>query len=148
MEQRLSLVTLGVADLQLARRFYEVGLGWRVSDASQPGIVFFQLLGMVMALYPRQALADDTGVPNMAPQGFSGIVLAHNVRSREDVSVVLQTAVQAGGKLLKPAQDAFWGGHSGCFADIDGHAWEVAWNPFWTLADDGSVKLVRQDAER
>lgn len=144
MEQRLSVVTLGVADLERSRRFYEVGLGWTASAASQEGVVFFQLGGMVLTLYPRPALAEDAGLPDAPAPRFSGITLAYNVRDRNEVADVLETAVKAGGSLLKPAQDVFWGGHSGYFADPDGHAWEVAWNPFWPLDADGAVRLPGQ----
>jgi len=144
MEQRLSVVTLGVADLERSRRFYEAGLGWTASPASQDGVVFFQLGGLVLALYPRPALAEDSGLPDTPAPRFSGITLAYNVRSRDEVADVLETAVEAGGTLLKPARDVFWGGHSGYFADPDGHTWEVAWNPFWPLDADGAVRLPGQ----
>ena len=144
MEQRLSVVTLGVADLERSRRFYETGLGWAASAASQDGVVFFQLGGMALALYPRPALAADVGLADAPAAGFAGVTLAYNGRNRDEVADVLETAVKAGGALLKPAQDVFWGGHSGYFADPDGHAWEVAWNPFWPLDADGSVRLPDQ----
>ena len=138
MEQRFSVVTLGVADLQRSLRFYEA-LGWRRGN-SHAEVVFFQANGSVLALYPRELLAKDAQV---APEGsgFSGIVLAYNARSREEVAAVLQEAERAGGRVLKPAQDVFWGGHSGYFADPDGHLWEVAWNPEWELTASGDVKL-------
>jgi catechol 2,3-dioxygenase-like lactoylglutathione lyase family enzyme len=142
MEQRLSLVTLGVADLERARRFYENGLGWRRGN-NHPEVVFYQLGGMVLALWGRDALAQDTHLPN-AGSSFGGIALAYNARTREEVDAVLAEAEAAGAKILKPAEDAFWGGYSGYFADPDGHAWEVAWNPEWTLADDGSVTLGKR----
>lgn len=146
MEQRLSLVTLGVTDLPRSRRFYEEGLGWTASAASQESIVFFQLGGIGLALYSRAALAEDACLPEQngagpdAP-GFGGITLAHNVRSREEVDAVLALARQAGARILKPAQPVFWGGYSGYFADPDGHPWEVAWNPFAPLAEDGAIRL-------
>jgi catechol 2,3-dioxygenase-like lactoylglutathione lyase family enzyme len=142
MEQRLSLVTLGVADLERARRFYEDGLGWRRGN-DHPEVVFYQLGGMVLALWSRDALARDAHLPN-AGSGFDGIALAYNARTREEVDAVLAEAEAAGGKVLKSAEDAFWGGYSGYFADPDGHAWEVAWNPDWTLAEDGSVRLGKR----
>jgi catechol 2,3-dioxygenase-like lactoylglutathione lyase family enzyme len=142
MEQRLSLVTIGVADLERARRFYENGLGWRRGN-NHPEVVFYQLGGMVLALWGRDALAQDAHLPN-ARSGFGGIALAYNARTREEVDAVLAEAEAAGAKILKPAEDAFWGGYSGYFADPDGHAWEVAWNPEWTLADDGSVTLGKR----
>ncbi|MCE3250761.1 MAG: putative Glyoxalase/bleomycin resistance protein/dioxygenase [Geminicoccaceae bacterium] len=139
MEQRLSLVTLGVADLEQSRHFYEDGLGWRRGNAHAE-VVFFQLGGAVLALFARSALAADAGLP-AAGSGFGGIALAYNARSREEVDAVLAEAKAAGATILKPAQDAFWGGYSGYFADPDGHPWEVAWNPDWTLAEDGSISL-------
>jgi uncharacterized protein len=139
MEQRLSLVTLGVADLERSRRFYEDGLGWRRGNAHAE-VVFFQLGGLVLALFARSALAADAGL-QAAGSGFGGIALAYNARSRAEVDAVLGEARAAGATILKPAQDAFWGGYSGYFADPDGHPWEVAWNPDWTILDDGSVRL-------
>jgi uncharacterized protein len=142
MEQRLSLVTLGVADLERARRFYEDGLGWRRGN-NHPEVVFFQIGGAVLALWRRDALAQDAGLPD-AGSGFGGITLAYNARTREEVDAVLAEAEAAGANILKPAEDAFWGGYSGYFADPDGHVWEVAWNPEWTVADDGSVRLPKR----
>jgi uncharacterized protein len=139
MEQRLSLVTLGVADLERARRFYEDGLGWRRGNAHAE-VVFFQIGGAILALFSRKALAADGRLPAEG-SGFGGIVLAYNARSREEVDAVLAEATAAGATILKPAEDAFWGGYSGYFADPDGHPWEVAWNPEWTILEDGSVKL-------
>jgi uncharacterized protein len=139
MEQRLSVVTLGVADLERSRRFYEEGLGWRRGNRHAE-VVFFQLPGMVLALFGRSDLAADAKLP-AAGGGFGGITLAYCTRSREEVDAVLAEAAAAGATILKPAEDAFWGGYSGYFADPDGHPWEVAWNPEWTLADDGSVRL-------
>lgn len=138
MEQRLSMVTLGVADLDRSRRFYEA-LGWR-RHGDQPEVVFFQAGGMVLGLYGREALAKDADVAATGG-GFSGIALAYNTRAKADVDAVLAEAKAAGATLQKPAQEAFWGGYTGYFADPDGHLWEVAWNPYWTIADDGSVKL-------
>lgn len=146
MEQRLSLITLGVADLARSRRFYEQGLGWTPSPASQEAIAFYQLGGqtggMALALYGRDALAEDAHLAESGPtSGFGGITLAHNVRSREAVDALMDRAAQAGARVLKPAQDVFWGGYSGYFADPDGHPWEVCWNPHFPLAEDGSLRL-------
>ena len=138
MEQRLSLVTLGVADLDRARRFYEA-LGWRRSN-DQAEVVFFQAGGMVLALWSREALAEDAGVPAQG-SGFRGIALAYNTRTRDEVDTVLAEAKAAGAEILKPAEDAFWGGYTGYFADPDGHLWEVAWNPDWTITEDGGTRL-------
>ena len=138
MEQRLSLVTLGVVDLEISLRFYEA-LGWKRGNAN-PSVVFFQLHGMIMALWSRSALAEDAGLaPN--ERGFGGIALAYNARSKADVDAVLAEAERAGARILKPAKDTFWGGYSGYFADPDGHPWEVAWNPEWKLNKKGEVKL-------
>jgi uncharacterized protein len=139
MEQRVSLVTLGVADLKRSREFYE-RLGWRRSMAKAEGVVFFQAGGMALALFPRQELAKDA---NVTPQGdgFRGISLAYNARNRAEVNSVLEEAEAAGAKLVKPAQDAFWGGYSGYFSDPDGFLWEVAWNPSFVMAEDGSIRI-------
>jgi uncharacterized protein len=139
MEQRISLVTLGVADLKRSRRFYEEGLGWRPGYVSEE-VVFLQAGGLVLALFPRLALAADARLADTG-SGAGGIALAHNVRRREEVEAVLSEAAAAGATILKPAEDASWGGYSGYFADPDGHPWEVAWNPHWTIEADGSVRL-------
>ena len=140
MEQRLSVVTLGVADLPRARRFYEKGLGWTPSVAGNEHVVFFQVGGMVISLWSRAELAKDARVADDG-EGFSGIALAHNVRERGEVDRVIAKAGHAGARILKPAEDTFWGGYAGYFADPDGHIWEVAWNPFWPIDAAGNVKL-------
>ncbi|MGP1397740.1 MAG: VOC family protein [Inquilinaceae bacterium] len=140
MEQRLTMVTLGVADLDRSRRFYIEGLGWRPSDVASDSVVFIDAGGVVLGLYGRDALAEDIGIDS-AGRGFAGVALAHNVATPEAVAEVLDQAVTAGARLLKPAQDVFWGGHSGYFADPDGHVWEVAWNPFMPLDDQGRMTL-------
>jgi len=139
MEQRISIVTLGVADLNRSREFYE-RLGWRRSMAKSEGIVFFQAGGIALALYPRDELAKDANVAANG-DGFKAISLAYNARNRAEVDAVLKEAETAGAKILKPAQEAFWGGYSGYFSDPDGFLWEVAWNPFFPLAEDGSIRL-------
>jgi catechol 2,3-dioxygenase-like lactoylglutathione lyase family enzyme len=140
MDQRLSLVTLGVADLGRARRFYCDGLGWRESSAGNKSICFIEAGGVVLGLYGREALAEDVGI-SADGSGFSGFTLAHNVASEADVDRVLAEAVAAGATLVKPGQKVFWGGYSGYFADPDGHLWEVAHNPFFPLDADGRVQL-------
>ena len=140
MEQRLSVVTLGVADVARARGFYE-RLGWRPGGPPSEEIVFFQLPGMILALYGRAALALDARLPPDHADSFGGITLAFCTRSREEVDAVLAEAVAAGGRLSKPAHDAFWGGYSGYFVDPDGHPWEVAWNPFFPIDGTGAVQL-------
>lgn len=139
MDQRLSLVTLGVRDLAQARRFYEEGLGWRRGNRDEE-VAFYQLGGMILALWSRAALAEDAGVPDDGA-GFRGFALAYNAHNREEVDAIVARAARAGGRLVKPAIDTPWGGYAGYFADPDGHLWEVAWNPHWTLRDDGSIHL-------
>ena len=140
MEQRISLVTLGVGDLARARRFYEA-LGWATDAAPDSGVVFFQAGGVVIALWSRAELAEDSGVQD--GDGWGGITLAHNVRSKEEVVSVLAQAGAAGATIARPAGETFWGGYSGVFVDPDGHPWEVAHNPHWTISEDGSVSLGR-----
>ena len=139
MEQRISIVTLGVANLQHSGKFYE-RLGWRRSMAGAEGIIFFQAGGMALALYPRSHLAKDANIPPEG-HGFAGIALAYNARTREEVDSVLAEAEAAGAKICKPARDAFWGGYSGYFRDPDDFLWEVAWNPSFPIAVDGSLHL-------
>lgn len=140
MEQRISLITLGVENLARARRFYEEGLGWRVGMAVADEVVFFQLNGLVLSLYARADLAKDAGVPD-AGGGFAGIALAHNVSTAAEVDRVLGEAQRAGGRIVKPACKAEWGGYSGYFADPDGHLWEVAHNPEFPIDDQGNTRL-------
>jgi len=132
-------VTLGVADMAKARAFYET-LGFKASGQSNEHVTFFQAGGMIFGLYGRAALAADAGVDDSTP-GFSGVALAYNGRDKAEVDAVLAEAVAAGGTLIKEAEDVFWGGYSGYFADPDGHLWEVAWNPFFPIAEDGSISL-------
>jgi predicted lactoylglutathione lyase len=138
MEQRLSLVTLGVADLARARAFYEA-LGWEATMVVSDEVVFFQAGGMVVGLWGRDKLAADSRVTDNG--GWGGITLAHNVRSPEDVDAVLDQASAAGGTVARPGAPTDWGGYSGVFLDPNGHPWEVAHNPSWTLADDGTVRV-------
>jgi uncharacterized protein len=138
VEQRLSLVTLGVTDLARARRFYEA-LGWTTGAGPDDEIVFFQAGGMVVALWDRTQLAEDSAVSDGG--GWGGVTFAYNTRSREDVDAVLAEAERAGATIGRPAAATFWGGYSGIFLDPDGHPWEVAHNPHWSIADDGSTRL-------
>jgi catechol 2,3-dioxygenase-like lactoylglutathione lyase family enzyme len=138
VEQRLSLVTLGVSDLPRARAFYEA-LGWSSSAEPDAQIVFFQAGGMIVALWSREELAVDSGVGDSG--GWGGVTLAHNVRSPEEVDLILSQAEAAGATIARGGAETFWGGYSGVFVDPDGHPWEVAHNPYWTIADDGSVAL-------
>lgn len=137
MEQRLSLITLGVRDLARARAFYEA-LGWRSNDEGED-IAFFQAGGMVIALWDRAKLAEDSAVAD--PGGWGGITLAHCVRSPAEVDAILDRASATGATIGRPGAKTFWGGYSGIFIDPDGHPWEVAHQPAWTLAEDGSVSL-------
>ncbi|WP_193370035.1 VOC family protein [Pelagibius marinus] len=144
MDQRLTMVTLGVRDLKRARAFYEEGLGWTLGGGVEGSVAFYQLGGILLGLYGLEALAEDAqlALPDLRPgQNFGGMALAYNVASPEAVDATLKEAEAAGATLLKPGQKVFWGGYSGYFADPDGHPWEVAHNPFWTLKPDGSVSL-------
>ncbi len=130
MEPRISLITLGVADLERAVRFYRDGLGLPRREGPE-GIAFFETSGTWLSLYPRESLAEDA-MADAAGSGFRGFALAHNVRTREEVDPLLEQAAAAGARIVKPAREASWGGYSGYFADPDGFLWEVAWNPhFW-----------------
>lgn len=138
MEQRLSMVTLGVADLTRARIFYEK-LGWTSSRSSTDDVVFFQAGGMILGLWDRGALAEDSGLEDR--DGWGGVTLAHNVSSSEHVDSVIEEARHAGASISREPADTFWGGYSGVFVDPDGHPWEVAHNPHWTIEDDGSIHI-------
>ncbi|MGI9081526.1 MAG: VOC family protein [Thermoleophilaceae bacterium] len=138
MDQRLSLLTLGVGDLARSRAFYEA-LGWRTVAAPEDDVVFFQAGGMIVALWGRSDLAADSGVRDGG--GWGGVTLAHNVRSPVEVDAVIAQARAAGATIARAGGETFWGGYSGVFIDPDGHPWEVAHNPGWVLAEDGSVSL-------
>ena len=138
MEQRVSLITLGVRDLARARAFYEA-LGWTTGAAPGDDVVFFQTGGLIVALWGRAELAEDSGVEDGG--GWGGITLAHNVRSPAEVDAVLAEAEEAGASIPRHGATTFWGGYSGVFLDPDGHPWEVAHNPGWTVAADGSIRL-------
>ncbi|MFE9479152.1 VOC family protein [Streptomyces spororaveus] len=138
MEQRITLVTLGVSDLARAKRFYEA-LGWRGQEVE--ATVFFQAGGLALVLWDREKLARDCGVEPGPAGGFGGIVLAHNVRSEAEVDELLAAVRRAGGSVTKPAAVNAIGFYSSAFADLDGHCWEVAYNPGFPLAADGSVTL-------
>ncbi len=138
MEQRISLVTLGVADLERSRNFYE-RLGWHGQEVQQT--VFLQAGGLALVLWGRAELAADSGVPDGPAGGFGGIVLAHNVRSAAEVDDVMDAAAGAGAAITKAAAETFYGGYAGVFADPDGHLWEIGYNPGFSLADDGSLTI-------
>ncbi len=138
MQQRLSLITLGVSDLDRAREFYE-RLGWRPTGPTQD-VVFFQAGEMVVGLWGRAELARDTGVRDGG--GWGGVTLAHNLGSPDEVDALLTEVDTAGGTIRRPGTATEWGGYSGVFADPDGHCWEVAHNPFWTITEDGRTLLA------
>jgi predicted lactoylglutathione lyase len=138
MEQRLSLVTLGVGDLERSRSFY-VGMGWEQSPSPSDDVVFFQAGGVVLGLWDRAALAEDSAVEDGG--GWGGITLAYNTRSVAEVDEVIEQARAAGATIGREPAETFWGGYSGLFVDPDGHPWEVAFNPGWPIGDDGSVLL-------
>jgi len=139
VEQRVSLITLGVADLARARAFYEA-LGWKTGAAPEDDVAFFQAGGMIVALWSRDHLAEDSKVEDGG--GWGGVTLAHNVRSPAAVDAVIAEAEAAGATIGRHGAETFWGGYSGVFIDPDGHPWEVAHNPGWTIADDGSTYLA------
>ena len=138
MEQRVSVITLGVDDIEYARRFYEA-IGWETRAEPGADVVFFQAGGLIVSLWDREKLAEDSGVDDDGR--FGGVTLAHNVRSRDEVDQAIAHAEAAGAAITRRPADTFWGGYSGCFVDPDGHPWEIAYNPHWTLAGDGSVVL-------
>jgi catechol 2,3-dioxygenase-like lactoylglutathione lyase family enzyme len=139
MKPKLTLVTLGIADMKRARAFYEA-LGFKASKASNESVTFFDAGGVVLGLFGRASLAEDALVADSEP-GFSGVSMAHNVASEAEVDAVLAEAVKVGAKLLKPGQRVFWGGYSGYFADPDGHLWEVAHNPYFPFNANGHLAL-------
>ncbi|MFG2169628.1 VOC family protein [Micromonospora chersina] len=138
MDQRVSLITLGVADLARARVFYE-RLGWRGQEVEET--VFFQAGGLAVVLWARTKLADDAGLADPGGDGFGGVSLAQNVRRRAEVDEILGRAAEAGATVTRPARDTFYGGYAGCFTDPHGHVWEIAWNPGIPLAEDGSLTV-------
>jgi catechol 2,3-dioxygenase-like lactoylglutathione lyase family enzyme len=140
MDQRVSLITLGVRDLARARRFYE-GLGWHTRAEPDDDVVFFQAGGMVVALWDRARLAEDSGVQDGG--GWGGVTLAHNVSSPGEVDTVIEEARAAGADVVREPAETFWGGYSAAIVDPEGHAWEIAHNPRWEIRADGSVELPR-----
>ena len=137
--QRVTLITLGVDDMDRARAFY-AALGWRPHGSSQPGVTFYQLQGLVLGLFGRADLAKDQGRPG-AHLGTGAMTLAQNFEDRAGVDAAWRAALDAGATALKAPEDVFWGGYSGYYADPDGHVWEIAHNPFWPLGDGGSLVL-------
>ena len=142
MEQRMSLITLGVADLQKATAFYENVVGWK-SAASPPGVTFFDLSGLVFALWPHEDLAKDMSRANASVSSYRGYALAYNARSEAEVDQIFAQLKQYGAEILKAPIKTFWGGYSGYFTDLDGHVWEIAYNPFWTIGPDGRISMTK-----
>ena len=140
MRQKLNLITFGVSDFEKSVAFYEKGLGWKKSSASMDEFALFPLGGMILALHPRKALADDATV-SPTGSGFSGITISYNARSEDEVNEVLAKVKSVGATIVKPAQKVYWGGYSGYFKDPDGHLIEVAFNPFWELDENDNIKL-------
>ena len=138
MEQRLTIITLGVSDLKIASDFYEKKLGWKRSKASMGDIVFFQLNGIQLALYPRHELAKDATV-SAKGSGFKGITIAHNLRSEKEVDKLIASLKKKGVKIVKSPQKVFWGGYSSYIADPDGNLWEIAYNPYLKLDKQGNI---------
>jgi uncharacterized protein len=138
MEQRVSLVTLGVADLARARAFYEA-LGWKTGAAPADDVAFFQTGCMIVALWGRDSLAEDSGIEDGG--GWGGVALAYNVASPAEADAAIEEARAAGARIAREPAATFWGGYSGVFVDPDGHPWEVAHNPHWTLGKNGSITL-------
>ena len=144
MEQRVSLITLGVRDLPRAKRFYEQGLGWRASGPATAEVAFYQTGGMIVSLYAAEHLARDLGQEGTAPPepgAYRGVTLAHNVPNPQLVDALLHEAQAAGGRIVRAGAPMDWGGYVGFFADPDGHVWEIAWNPGFDLRDDGTLHL-------
>lgn len=139
--QRLTLITLGVKSLARSRKFYE-DLGWAPAEAT-PAVVFYQMHGMALGLFGLKDLAVDQGRPEV-PLGTGGFTLAQNYASAEDVDVAYGAAIDAGADPIKPPSKTYWGGYSGYYGDPDGHVWEIAFNPYWPLAEDGSLSLPKQ----
>jgi uncharacterized protein len=139
MRQKFNLITLGVDDFEKSVNFYEKGLGWKKSDKSMEDLALFPLGGMTLALYPRQELAKDVTL-EYQPTEFSGLTISYNAKSEKEVDGILKLVADLGATIVKPAQKVFWGGYSGYFRDLDGYAFEVAFNPFWEL--DGNDNLI------
>ena len=140
MRQKINVITLGVKDFKKSVEFYEKGLGWEKSSASQDDLALFPLGGIILSLYPRKLLADDATIKD-EPIGFSGITLAYNAKSENEVDEVLKQVEKLGATIVKQAQKVFWGGYGGYFKDLDGHLFEVAFNPFWKFDKNDNLDL-------
>ncbi len=144
MEQRLSMITLGVANLERAKAFYENVVGWKAAPGP-PEIAFFNLGGIVFSLYPHEDLAKDmnTDADDSGDISSHGFALAHNARSKEEVDLIFSRLKDNGARIVKEPEEVFWGGYSGYFSDPDGHSWEVAYNPHWTIQKDGRISMTK-----
>lgn len=140
MRQKLNLITLGVDDFKQSLAFYEKGLGWKKSSKSMDELALFDLGGIILALHPRRELADDATLPYQ-PTTFSGLTISYNTRSEKEVDDILKQVASLGATIVKPAQKVYWGGYSGYFKDLDGHLFEVAYNPFWELDKNNNLVL-------
>lgn len=140
MRQKLNLITLGVANFEKSLAFYENGLGWKKSDKSMDGLALFPLGGMVLALHPREELAEDCTLSYQSSV-FSGLTISFNTKTEQEVDDVLNQVASLGATIIKPAQKVYWGGYSGYFKDLDGYLFEVAYNPFWELDNNDNLKL-------
>jgi catechol 2,3-dioxygenase-like lactoylglutathione lyase family enzyme len=140
MRQKLNLITLGVDDFEKSLDFYEKGLGWKKSHKSMDGLALFPLGGIVLALHPRNELADDATL-KYQPTEFSGLTMSYNAKSEQEVDDILKQVAKLGATIVKPAQKVYWGGYSGYFKDLDGYLFEVAYNPFWELDENRNLKL-------
>lgn len=138
MEPRITMISLGVEDLEKATIFYENTLGWEKTEASNDSISFFRLNGILLGLYGWEPLAEDAGI-SAEGLGFRGVAIAHNTRSKEEVDGIFAALAEKGVTIVKPPEEVFWGGYSGYFSDPDGHLWEVAWNPYLHLDEHGNV---------
>jgi uncharacterized protein len=143
MEPRVTLVTLGVDDLPRAVAFYRDVVGWEPASVVDDDVAFFDLDGFILALWQNTSLAADLGARDRSRGGFEGVALAYNARSHDEVDAIFTSLNERGARIVKPPVETDWGGYSGYFADPDGHHWEVAWNPFWPIRDDGRIAFPR-----
>ncbi|WP_430966556.1 VOC family protein [Spongiimicrobium sp. 2-473A-2-J] len=138
MEQRLTIVGLGVADLKVSTAFYEENFGWKKMDTNNEGISFFQLNGLLLSLYPREKLAEDAGVASEG-SGFKAFSLAYNTRTKEEVDALIEQLESKGVTIVKKPEEVFWGGYSSYISDPDGNLWEIAYNPYLPIDEKGNV---------